>query len=150
MVTAGHMACEPVTAMRSLSSAFWYRHYQEGAPRHRPGGRGCRDGHVRRHPGGRERGHAASDQPRPGQYDPAGAGRGRGGRRVRPGGPGGFRHRTDRDSWKGPAARGYGRVPEGDRRPATYGVPRAWQVTGAWYIAGAPPGPAPRRWPGRG
>src|SRR5436190_20531802 len=57
-VTAGHLACEPVTAMRSLSSALGNRHDQEDAARHRPVGGGRRDGHDRRHPGGRRRGHA--------------------------------------------------------------------------------------------
>src|SRR6266849_1387243 len=44
MVTAGHLACGPVTAMRSLSSALGNRHDQEGAARHRPVGGGRRNG----------------------------------------------------------------------------------------------------------
>ena len=53
------------------------------------------------------------------------------------------------DSRKVPAACGYGGSPEGDRRPATGGIPRARQVIRARHIAGAPPGPAPRWRPGR-
>jgi hypothetical protein len=135
--------------MRSLSSALEYRHHQEGAPSHHPGGRGCRDGHAWRHVGGRERGHTAFDQAGSYKYDPAGAGRGRGGRRVGPGGPDGLRHRADRGSRKVPAALRYCGSRERDRRPATGGIPRARQVIRARHTAGAPPGPAPRWRAGR-
>jgi hypothetical protein len=86
MVTAGHLACGPLTAMRSLSSALGNRHDQEGTARHRPVGGGRRDDHDRRRPGGYAPARA---------HDQAGTcGRG-GGRRVRPGRPGGVRHGGD-------------------------------------------------------
>jgi hypothetical protein len=131
MVTAGHLACGPVTAMRSLSSALGNRHDQEGAARHRPVGGGRRNGHDRRHPDSRQRGHAHGDQAPARAHGPARTGcRGRG-HRVRPGGPGGVRHRADRGSGQVPAAGGPGGSPS--RRPPsrTRGFPRAWQVAGA-------------------
>ena len=146
MVTPGHMACGAVTAMRSLSSALQLRHHQEGAARHRPVGRGCRDGHARRHLGGRERGHAALDQASACPHGPAGAGCGRGGRRVRPGGTGGVRHHADRGIGKVPAVHGPAGSPEGRRPPAARGrVPRARQVTWARKVSGTGPreGPGP-------
>jgi hypothetical protein len=105
MVTAGHMACEAVTAMRSLSSALQLRHHQEGAARHHPGRRGRRHGDAWRHRGGRQRGHAASDQASACPHGPAGPGRGRGWRRVRAGGPGGVCHRADHETGKVTGAR---------------------------------------------
>ena len=131
MVTAGHLACGPVTAMRSLSSALGNRHDQEGAARHRPVGGGRRNGHDRRHPDRHQRGHAHRDQAPARAHGPARTGcRGRG-HRVRPGGPGGVRHRADRGSGQVPAAGGPGGSPS--RRPPsrTRGFPRAWQVAGA-------------------
>jgi len=142
MVTAGHLACGPVTAMRSLSSALGHRHDQEGAAGHRPVGGGRRDGHDRRHPHGRRRGHADGDQASACSCDPARAGRHRGGHRVRPRGPGRVRHRPDRGSREAPAAGGQGGSPAGSRPPGPRGgLPRAWPGTGAW------PGPAPGRRP---
>jgi len=139
MVTAGHLACGPVTAMRSLSSALGNRHDQEGAARHRPVGGGRRNGHDRRHPDGRQRGHAHGDQAPARAPDPARTGCRGGGHRVRPGGPGGVRHRADRGSGQVPAAGGPGGSPS--RRPPsrTRGLPRAWPVTGARQ------GPGPAR-----
>jgi hypothetical protein len=117
--------------MRSLSGALEYRHHREGAARHRPVGRGCRDDHARRHLGGRERDHTTPDPASACEYDPAWAGRGRGGRRVRPGGTGGVRYREDQDNRKVRAARGYGGSPPGSCPPANRGVgPRARQVIG--------------------
>jgi hypothetical protein len=139
MVTAGHLACGPVTAMRSLSSALGNRHDQEGAARHRPVGGGRRNGHDRRHPDSRQRGHAHGDQAPARAHDPARTGCRGGGHRVRPGGPGGVRHRADRGSGPVPAAGGPGGSPS--RRPPsrTRGLQRAWQVSGAR------PGPGPDR-----
>ena len=144
MITAGRLACGPVTAMRSLSSALGNRHGQEGAARHRPVGGGRRDGHDRRRPGRCRPGHADGDQASACSSDPAGAGRHRGGHCVRPGGPGGVRHRSNRGSRKAPAAEGPDGSPARSRPPGLRGgPPRAWQVTGAW------PGRAPVRHPGR-
>ena len=139
MVTGGHLACGPVTAMRSLSSAPGNRHDQEGEARHRPVGGGRRNGHDRRHPDSRQRGHAYGDQASARAYDPARTGCRGGGHRVRAGGPGGVRHRADRGSGQVPAAGGPGGSPS--RRPPsrTRGLPRAWQVPGAR------PGPGPDR-----
>ena len=140
MVTAGHLACGPVTAMRSLSSALGNRHDQEGAARHRPVGGGRRDGHDRRLPGGRRRGHAARDQAPARAPDQAGTGCCRGGRRVRPGGAGGVRQAADR--WIGPVpvAGGTGGSPARSLPPrAGGGRPRARQVTDPRQ------GPAPGR-----
>ena len=144
MVTAGHLACGAVTAMRSLSSALGNRHDREGAASHRPVGGGRRDGHDRRHPGRRRPGHADGDQAPACSSDPAGAGRHRGGHCVRPGGPGGVRHRADRGSRRAPAAEGQDRSPARSRPPGPRGgPPRAWRVTGAWQ------GRAPGRHPAR-
>ena len=139
MVTAGHLACGPVTAMRSLSSALGNRHDQEGAARHRPVGGGRRDGHDRRLPGGRRRGHAARDQAPARAHGPARTGCRSGGHRVRAGSPGGVRHQADRGSGPVPAAGWPGGSPS--RRPPsrTRGLQRAWQVSGAR------PGPGPDR-----
>ena len=142
MVTAGHLACGPVTAMRSLSSALGNRHDQEGAARHRLVGGGRRDGHDRRHPGGRQRGHAHGDQAPARAHDQAGTGCCRGGHRVRPGRPGGVRQAADR--WIGPVpvAGGTGGSPARSLPPrARGGLPRAWPVTGARQ------GPGPGRRP---
>lgn len=146
MVTAGHLACGPVTAMRSLSSALGYRHDREGAASHRPVGGGCRDGHDRRRPDGGRRDHADGDQASACSRDPAGAGRRRGGHRVRPGGPGGVRHCPDGGSGEAPAAGGQGGSPAGSCPPgARGGLRRAWQVTGAWQGPAAGGRPAGRR-----
>jgi hypothetical protein len=107
------MACGPVFTMRSLSSALRYRHRQEGAAGHRPRGRGCRDGHARRHSRDRRHGdavcHQASGRPSH-QHGPARGGRGH---RVRPARPRGFRIQAGwlvRGTWRrwqcGPEARG--------------------------------------------
>ena len=137
MVTAGHLACGPVTAMRSLSSALGNRHDQEGAARHRPVGGGRRNGHDRRHPDSRQRGHAHGDQAPARAYDPARTGCRGGGHRVRAGGPGGVRHRADRGSGQVPAAGGPGGSPSRRSPSRTRGLPRAWQVPRAR------PGPGP-------
>ena len=71
-------------------------------------------------------------------HDQAGAGRRRGGRRVRPGGPGGVRHRADGQI---PVAGGPGGSPARSRPPrARGGFPRAEQVVGARQ------GPGPARY----
>ena len=149
MVTAGHLACGPVTAMRSLSSALGNRHDQEGEARHRPVGGGRRNGHDRRHPDSRQRGHAHGDQASARAYDPARTGCRGGGHRVRAGGPGGVRHRADRGSGQVPAAGGPGGSPS--RRPPsrTRGLPRAWQVPGARQGPGPDRGTAGRCSAGR-
>ena len=131
MVTAGHLACGPVTAMRSLSSAPGNRHDQEGAARHRPVGGGRRNGHDRRHPDSRQRGHAHGDQAPARAYDPARTGCRGGGHHVRAGGPGGVRHRADRGSGQVSAAGGPGGSPSRRLPSRTCGLPRAWQVPGA-------------------
>ena len=139
--------------MRSLSSALGNRHDQEGAARHRPVGGGRRDGRDRRHPGRRRSGHADAGQAPACSSDPAGAGRHRSGHRVRPGGPGGVRHRGDRGSREAPAGEGQDRSPARSCSPGSRdGLPRAWQVTGAWQgrapgrrPAGRRPRPARRR-----
>ena len=131
MVTAGHLACGPVTAMRSLSSALGNRYDQEGAARHRPVGGGRRNRHHRRHPDSRQRGHAHGDQAPARAHDQARTGCRRGGHRVRPGGPGGVRHRADRRSGQVPAAGGPGGSPSQRPPSRTRGLARAWQVTGA-------------------
>jgi hypothetical protein len=128
--------------MRSLSSALQNRHHQEGATSHRPVGGGCRDGHARCHHGGRERDHAVPGQASARPLSPAGTGRDHGGHRVRPGGPGGVRHRADRDRGKVPAVGGYGGSPE-RRPPAVSGIPRAGQIIGPRQIAGVRRGAAP-------
>jgi len=114
--------------MRSLSSAFSNRHDQEDAASHRPVGGGCRDGHAGCPPGRGERGHAASDQAAACEHDPPGAGPGRGGHRVRPGGPGRVRHHADRDGRKAADVRGRGGLPEGDLTPAARTLPRTRQI----------------------
>jgi hypothetical protein len=99
MVTASHLACEPVTAMRSLTSALPCHRYQEDASRPLPGGCGCRDSDGRRSPDGRERGFAARHQAPAGPAGPPApdrAVRSRGRPRVRPGGLGAFRGRPAR------------------------------------------------------
>ena len=83
MVTPGHMACGPVTAMRWLSSALSYRRRQEDATSRHPVGCGCRDGHGRRRSGHPGHGHAARDQALGRRYDPLGSRCGRGRYRVR-------------------------------------------------------------------
>ena len=150
MITAGHLACGPVTAMRSLSSALGNRHDQEGAASRRPVGGGRRDGHDRGHPGRRRPGHADGDQASACSSDPARAGRHRGGHCVRPGGPGGVRHRSDRGKRKAPAAAGQDGSPARSRPPGPRGgPPSAWQVTRAWQVTGAWQGRARVRHPGR-
>jgi hypothetical protein len=99
MVTASHLACGPVTAMRSLTSALPCHRYQEDASRPLPGSCGCRDGDGRRSPDGRERGPAARHQEPAGPAGPPApdrAVRSRGRPRVRPGGLGAFRGRPAR------------------------------------------------------
>jgi hypothetical protein len=82
MLTAGHIACGPVTAMRWLSSALSHRCQEYATSRH-PVGCGCRDGHGRRRSGHLGHGHPAGDQA-PGQrFDPPGPRCGRGRYRVR-------------------------------------------------------------------
>jgi len=124
MVTAGHLACGPLTAMRSLSSALGNRHDQEGTARHRLVGGGRRNGPGRRHPGG----HAPARA-----HDQAGTRRRRGGCRVGPGSPGGVRHRGDGQI---PVAGGPGGSPAGRPPPRARGFPRAEQVVRARQGAG--------------
>lgn len=124
MVTAGHLACGPLTAMRSLSSALGNRHDQEGTARHRLVGGGRRNGPGRRHPGG----HAPARA-----HDQAGTRRRRGGCRVGPGSPGGVRHRGDGQI---PVAGGPGGSPAGSPPPRARGFSRAEQVVGARQGAG--------------
>ena len=128
--------------MRSLSSALGNRHDQEGAARHRLVGGGRRDGHDRRHSGGRQRGHAHGDQAPARAHDQAGIGCRRGGHRVRPGRPGGVRGRADRGRGQIPVAGGTGGSSARSLPPrARGGLPRAWPVTGARQ------GPGPGRRP---
>jgi len=132
MVTAGHLACGPLTAMRSLSSALGNRHGREGAASHRPVGGGCRDGHDRRHPGRRGPGHADGDQAPACSSDPGGAGRHRGGHRVRPRRPGYVHHRVDQWSGGAPAAKEEDGTTTRSRPPGSRGgFPRAWPADGA-------------------
>ena len=138
MVTAGHSACGPVTAMRSLSRALGNRDDREGAARHRPVGSGRRDGHDRRHPGRRRTGHADGNQAPACSSDPAGIGRHRGGHCLRPGGSGGVRDRADRGSRKTPAAERPDESPARSGPPEPRGAPPR-----ARLVTGARPGPAP-------
>jgi hypothetical protein len=142
MVTAGHSACGPVTAMRSLSSALGNRHDQEGAANPRPGGGGRRDGHDRRHPGRGRPGHADGDQAPARPPHPAWAGCHRGGHRIRPSGPGGVRRHADRESRKASAPDGKEGSAARSRPPRPRGGHR-----GSPRTAGAWPGPAPGRHP---
>ena len=146
MVTAGHSACGPVTAMRSLSSALGNRHDQEGAASPRPGGGGRRDGHDRRHPGRRRPGHADGDQAPARPPDPARAGCHRGGHRMRRGGPGGVRGHADRESGKAPAPEGQDGSPARSRPPRPRGGhPGSRQTSGAWHGPASGRHPAGRR-----
>jgi hypothetical protein len=130
--------------MRSLSSALGNRHDREDAARHRPVGDGRHDGRDRHHPGRRRSGHADAGQAPACSSDPAGARRHRGGHHVRPGGPGGVRHRADRGSRKAPARERPDRSSARSRPPRFRdGLPQARPGTGAW------PGPAPGRHPAR-
>jgi hypothetical protein len=95
MVTAGHIACGPVTAMRWLSSALSHRRQEYATSRH-PVGCGCRDGHGRRRSGHPGHGHTARDQAPGERYDPPGPRCGRGRCRVRAHRAVGFRVRARR------------------------------------------------------
>ena len=149
MVTAGHLACGPVTAMRSLSSAPGNRHDQEGAARHRPVGGGRRNGHDRRHPDSRQRGHAHGDQAPARAYDPDRTGCRGGGHRVRAGGPGGVRHLADRGRGQVPAAGWPGGSPSRRHPSRTRGLSRAWPVPRARQGWGPDRGTAGQRSAGR-
>jgi twitching motility protein PilT len=125
MVTASHLACGPVTAMRSLTSALPCHRYQEDASRPLPGGCGCRDGDDRRSPDGRQRGLAARHEAFAGPAGPPApdrAVRSRGRPRVRPGGPGAFRGRPARAIQTVQAGGGCARRSPGSAPP---GVARA-------------------------
>jgi hypothetical protein len=142
MVTAGHMACGPVTAMRWLSGALSYRRRQEDASRHHSVGRGCPNGHVGRHFGAPGYGRAARDHAS-GWHGAPGARCGGGGCRVRSHRAGGFRVRSQPggSSSGGPQVI----VTESDEcvfsgRAARY----AWGSTAPWV-----PGPGKRRNPGQ-
>jgi hypothetical protein len=99
MLTAGHLACGAVTAMRWLSSASSYRYHQKDATCRHPVGGGRRDGHAWRHSGGPGHGHAARDQASRRRRDAPGARCGRGGHRVRPYRAADFRVHPRRLSW---------------------------------------------------
>jgi hypothetical protein len=91
MVTAGHMACGAVTAMRWLTSALSYRCRQEDASRHHSVGRGCLDRDVGRCFGAPGHAHAAPDHASGRWHGAPGARCGGGGCRIRPRRTGGFR-----------------------------------------------------------
>jgi hypothetical protein len=148
MVTPGHMACGAVTAMRSLSSALRYRHHQDDATRHYPGGRGCRDGHAGYRSGHPGHGHAARERASVWRSDPSRGGRGRGRHRVRPDRTRGIRGYPQpvpvvfagagpKEAGQPPAARG-GLAPA---RPRT--APRGCAARGQWSrrTSGDPFGP---------
>ena len=120
MITAGHLASGPATAMRSLSSALGNRHDQEGAASRRPVGGGRRDGHDRGHPGRRWRGHADGDQASACSSDPARLAVIAAGIAFGLGGPGGVRHRSDRgEAAKALAAEGQDGSPARSRPART-------------------------------
>ena len=95
MVTAGHIACGLVTAMRWLSSALSHRRPENATSGH-PVGCGCRDGHGRRRSGHPGHGHTARDQAPGRRYNPPGPRCGRGRYRVRAHRAVGFRFRARR------------------------------------------------------